>query len=182
MSKLYVCLILIALKLSGCSKLTERNWQIGNEQVTESLRQDQQHIAINTKAVRDIPLGSPVMAIGIGLEDYKCYGQFLNGRVLDIYFLYHPNVKVYGIHPDRIILYYMDGLLVKKKYNFENDIFNELLEHIKLKDNPSPSVLNSKSLTIRFRNKMLKYSRGSEFSLVERLHPNRVQLYRTFSA
>ena len=175
-NKLYVCLILIALNISGCSKLTDGNGQIRNDQSTEFLTQDQQHLAIDTKEIRDIPLGSPVMAIGIGLEDYKCYGQFLNGRVLDVYFLYHPNVKVYGIHPDRVILYFVDGLLVKKKYNFENDIFNELLEHIKLKDNPSPSVLNSKSLTIRFKSKMLKYSRGSEFSLVERLHPNRVQL------
>lgn len=171
MNKLYGCIILISLNLFGCNRVKQRN-----DQSAETLTQVQKHFTINPKEIKDIALGSPVMAIGIGLEDYKCYGQFLNGRVLDVYFLYHPNVKVYGIHPDRVILYFVDGLLVKKKYNFENDIFNELLEHIKLKDNPSPSVLNSKSLTIRFRNKMLKYSRESEFSLVERLHPNQVQL------
>ena len=154
-SKLYGCLILIALNLSGCSKLTERNGQIRNEQRTEILIQDQ--LASNTKEIRDIPLGSPVMAIG--LEDYKCYGQFLNGHVLDFYFLYHPNVKIYGINPDYVLLYFVDGILIKKKYTFENDIFKQLLEQIKLKNNPSPSVLNSKSLTIRFKNKILKYAR-----------------------
>lgn len=171
MSKLFGSIILIALNFFSCTTVTQRN-----DQSVETLTHVQKHFTINSKEIKDIPLGSPVMAIGIGLEDYKCYGQFLNGRVLDVYFLYHPNVKVYGIHPDRVILYFVDGLLVKKKYNFENDILNELLEHIKLKNNPSPLVLNSKSLTIRFRNKMLKYSRESEFSLVERLHPNQVQL------
>lgn len=121
----------------------------------------------NNLLIKDIPLGTDLLASD--LKFYSYYGQFIDNNLLDFYTAENPEFRFLDIKPESLVLEYHDGVLTRKRYRFEQDIFGKIesqyLKRTKIKIDESIKVIN-----IKFKNKIITYHRSAPFFPYEKLY------------
>jgi hypothetical protein len=112
----------------------------------------------------DIPLGASLASLD--LEKYESYGEFVDNHFLDFYYVDNPTCPPLGIHSKQLMLYFSDGLLIRKRYMFENDVIADI-ENKFLKNTHYSVPDGMKQLNLKFKTKQLSYVRSSGFFLYE---------------
>ncbi len=121
---------------------------------------------LKTDRLADIPLGSTLASLD--LDHYESYGEFIGNHFLDFYYIDNPTYPPLGINSKQLMLYFSDGLLIKKRYTFENDIVADI-ENKFLKEENYVIPKGMKRLNLTFKTKSLSYVRGDSFMLYESL-------------
>lgn len=77
------------------------------------------------------PDTQPSLNTAVTSEEYErldadLFGDFYNNRV-SFFISENPNVEIYGVLPQKAILYYIDEELFQKKYELPSDITHDLI-------------------------------------------------------
>lgn len=113
---------------------------------------------------KDVQLGSAL--IDADLKYYHHYGQFIDGDLLDFYTADYPGFNFLNTQPSSVVLEYRNGVLVRKRYSFDQDIFETLnsyyLKRINYKVKDGVNVIR-----LNFATKKITYNRVPPFFLYE---------------
>lgn len=77
------------------------------------------------------PSDQPSLNTAVTSEEYErieadLFGEFHNNRV-SFFITESPNVEIYGVLPEKVVLYYIDEDLFQKRYELPSDITHDLI-------------------------------------------------------
>jgi hypothetical protein len=154
-------LFILVLICFSCETTPEIAQEFDNSQTEEEVRSEPYMYNLFAK---DVPLCSNL--VDTDLKYYDHYGQFLDGDTLDFYTADYPGFSFLNVQPSSIVLEYRNGILVRKRYSFDHDIFETLNSYYFKKINYMVKD-DTKVIGLNFTTKKLTYNRVSPFFLYE---------------
>lgn len=154
-------LYIVSLLYFSCESVPE-TVQKSDTSVTEEPLQSETYMYY--AFAKDIPLGSNL--IESDLKYYSYYGQFIDGKLLDFYTAEYPGFSFLNRKPSSVVLEYRNGILVRKRYSFDQDIF-EILDSYFLKKINYKLKDGTRVIGLNFPYKKWTYNRVPPFYLYE---------------
>jgi len=113
----------IIILFTSCSK-PETSREPHRQGLTERGKKANHDKAI-TYSLITVEIGTPKSQVNVAEE--HLYGKFFGDRA-EFYIVENPELYVSNSQVNRLTLYFIDGMLCKKKYDLESDISQELMK------------------------------------------------------
>ncbi|WP_421890971.1 hypothetical protein [Marinoscillum sp.] len=121
--KLTITLITVIILIVSCSR-PEGVREPHRQGLTERGKKANHDKAV-TYSLITVEIGTPKNQVNVAEE--HLYGKFFGDRA-EFYIVENPELYVSNAQVNRLTLYFIDGMLCKKKYDLESDISQELMK------------------------------------------------------